>query len=157
MDRPRGPDPDYITTDEIVLDHGWDELDRQEVERDVTKGCLPKPKRFSTPSHIESLVAVSGKSYEGNEEAWNTVMDTVKLPLCYQPAVREALSQHRWRNSQNPVGYVKTVAMRIGLKSGVNTPDWHGKAKQEICTTSAISGALWGKNELYRDKVLVPT
>jgi hypothetical protein len=152
MDRQRGPDSDYITTDQIVLDHGWQELDREEAIRDARKQRLPKPKRFSTPSSLAALEAVCGKPYEGTEKAWDSVMKVLQLPLRYQPAVREALSQHRWRNAQNPAGYVKSVAMRIGLKSGVNVPDWHGKLKGEVCTTSALGSNRSDKSELYRDK-----
>lgn len=151
MERQRGPDPDYITTDEIVLDHGWQELDREEAERDARKTRRSKAKRFSSANQIEAFESVCEKPYEGSEAAWDAVMNTLELPLCYQPAVREALSQHRWRYAQNPVGYVKTVSMRVGVKSGTNTPDSHGKHKQEVCTFSDLGAGRWDKNELYAD------
>jgi hypothetical protein len=150
MERQRGPDPDYDLGD-LQLHRGWEEDEREEAERERQATRKPKPKRFGTAADIEALEAVCGKPYEGNEAAWDAVMKVVKLPLCYQPAVREALAQHRWRNASNPIGYVKSVAMRVGLKSGVNIPDWHGKPKTEVCNTSAL-GDVWDKNELYRDK-----
>ena len=141
MEKQRGPDPDYVT-DDLKLDHGWEETERIDAERGRQAARKPKVQRFSTAKDVEAFEAACGKTYEGNEAAWNTAMDAVKLPLCYQPAVREALSQHRWRNSNNPVGYVKSVAKRIGLKSGANTPDWHGKSPGEACTTSSLRSVL---------------
>src|SRR5690349_13966188 len=110
MDKQRGPDPDYDMGD-LQFQHGWEETDRVDAERERQAARKPKAKRFSAASDVAALEAVCDKPYEGNEVAWNRVMKALNLPLCYQLGVREGLAQHRWRNAKNPIGYIKTVAI----------------------------------------------
>lgn len=61
-------------------------------------------------------VAIAHPMYDGNEFAWDPILELLNLPLCYQPAIAQVLSEGRWRGKQNPKAYVATAAYRQGLR-----------------------------------------
>src|SRR5260370_27786747 len=61
--------------------------------------------------------------YEGHEKEWHSLLNLLRVPLCYFPALREALKQSRWRTADNPQGYVATVTYREATKMGLGTTE----------------------------------
>ena len=59
--------------------------------------------------------AVQKVEYQDGESQWNAVLEFLNLPLCYQPAIKLALADGRWRRAANPKAYVATVAYRIAI------------------------------------------
>lgn len=57
-----------------------------------------------------------------DEEALSLMKKILRLPLSYFPAVQEAIRQGRWRNAENPIGYIRTVAEREAIKLGFEDP-----------------------------------
>ena len=53
--------------------------------------------------------------YDGNEPVWDPILELLRLPLCYQPAIAKVLSENRWQQAQNPKGYVASAASRMAL------------------------------------------
>ena len=50
------------------------------------------------------------------------LMKILRLPLSYFLAAQEAIREGRWRNKENPDGYIHTVAMRKAVKLGLEDP-----------------------------------
>jgi hypothetical protein len=50
------------------------------------------------------------------------LMKLLRLPLGYFVVAREAIRQERWRDKENPIGYVHTVAMAEAVKLGFEDP-----------------------------------
>jgi hypothetical protein len=57
--------------------------------------------------------------FEGHDAEWVRIMDLLRLPGCFIPAVKDALKQGRWRQARDPRAYIKTVAQREALKMGL--------------------------------------
>ena len=68
---------------------------------------------------LETLERAAATPPEGHDAEWLRLMDLLKLPGCYLPAVQEALKQGRWRRAKNPRAYVVTVAQREALRMGL--------------------------------------
>jgi len=50
--------------------------------------------------------------YDGNEAAWDRVLELLGFSLSLQPAVAKILSQDGWRSAKDPKAYVATAAWR---------------------------------------------
>lgn len=65
------------------------------------------------------LEAAAGGRSDQLDEHWVWLMDELRLPYEYLPAVVETISQGRWRTSEDPRAYVKVVASREARKMGL--------------------------------------
>jgi hypothetical protein len=54
--------------------------------------------------------------YDGSESAWDPILELLNLPLCYQPAIAQVLTEGRWRGKENPKAYVARAAYNQGLR-----------------------------------------
>jgi len=95
----------------------------------------------------ELFERATGKPYEGNEKLWNELMGVLKLPLCYVIGTQRVLQQGRWRNAKNPIGYVKSCAMRESLRAGIVPEDYAGKLPPK--------DAIWGDKVRLKDNVWI--
>jgi hypothetical protein len=80
------------------------------------KNNMTEDKRAEVMATLEAAV---GRPIEGHDAEWLRFMDLLKLSGCFLPAVKEALEQGRWRQAKNPWAYIKTVARREALKTGL--------------------------------------
>jgi hypothetical protein len=78
------------------------------------------------------LSGVAGRFYEEDEPGWNSVMELLNLPLCYQPGVAMALKGGRWKRAENPKAYVATVAFRLAIEHDlVDRPQFRTAYKKD--------------------------
>jgi hypothetical protein len=85
---------------------------------DVPYGWTQDTRVDARPERVIALFdGVSDKPYyDGNESAWDPILELLNLPLCYQPAIAQVLTEGRWRGKENAKAYVATAAYRQGLK-----------------------------------------
>jgi hypothetical protein len=82
------------------VSYGW----KQQSLPDAGRGYL-----------IALFDGVSGKPYyDGNQSAWDPILELLNLPLCYQPAIAKVLSEGRWRDTEKPKAYVAKAAYTQG-------------------------------------------
>jgi hypothetical protein len=81
---------------------------------------------------LAMLSGVAGRFYEEDEPGWNSVMELLNLPLCYQPGVAMALKGGRWKRAENPKAYVATVAFRLAIEHDlVDRPQFRTAYKKD--------------------------
>lgn len=87
----------------------------------LAKRISPPPPHAEVPDRQPSedvvplFESVVGFDYDERQMEWDRVLSVLRLPLCYQVAVRDVLGQARWRTAKSPQGYVRNASYRQAL------------------------------------------
>lgn len=80
-----------------------------------------RDKYFSTA--VETLERFSAIPFEDDPEGWtDLITNLLSLPLAYEPAVRMALAEGRWRTATSPFSYVHSAARNLANGLGIAAP-----------------------------------
>jgi hypothetical protein len=99
----------------------------------------------------ELLNAVAERPYEECEAEWKKLLKALRLGLYYVLPVQDVLRQGRWKGKANPLGYVRTAAVRTAVRMGL--VDVKPPENLEVLA-SDLSYRDWDGKELDHDEKL---
>jgi hypothetical protein len=102
-------------------------------------------------SDLELLKAVAERGYEECEAEWKKLLRKLRLGLLYVVPIREVLRQARWRERANPMGYVRTAAVRTAVRMGL--VDLRPRNSMEV-RTADLGYRDWDGEEVEHDEKL---
>jgi hypothetical protein len=65
------------------------------------------------------LEKLAGKPFEKCEREWRALLRMLRLRLMYAVPVGQVLREGRWRETKNPLGYIKQVGKRRAIRMGL--------------------------------------
>ena len=99
--------------------------------------------------------AASGRPhYDKSKSLWDTILEALNLPLCYQPAIASVLLENRWRSAENPRAYVATASWRKGLKLQLSNHEIPDIERVDIPEPSKSGLADTGKKSFLPESCL---
>lgn len=69
--------------------------------------------------NLELLNTVSAQPYERCEAEWRKLLRMLRLSTLYVVAIQAVLRQEKWRSRRNPMGYIRTAALRCAVRMGL--------------------------------------
>jgi hypothetical protein len=70
-------------------------------------------------TNLELLEAIATQPFESCEAQWRKLLRKLKLELCYVLPIQKILKQEGWKKHPNPLGYIKTAAIRTAVRMGL--------------------------------------